>query len=192
MGEIVGGPAPSIAEDQTAAHLSLVEHVVTETLQRVPSSVTREELTAAGLAALATASWEYLPAADGDFHRYAAARVRAALVDLLRSIDWEVRGRTAPPTPDHGRRELVRAAVAALPAERRAVVEGYFLDQRSLPELADDLDLDVSEVARLRTAALRALRRTVGPALAVEAQPRLPHAQSGSSGTGSPRTLNLR
>jgi len=184
---IVGGPAPSTAEDQAAAHVPLVEHLVTETLQRVPSSVTREELTAAGLAALATASWEYLPGTDGDFHQYAAARVRAAIVDVLRSIDWAARGRAPHPPPERARREPVRAAVAALPDEGRAVIEGYFLEQRSLPELAADLGIDEGEVVRLRTEALRALRRTVGPALAVASQ-----SSSGSSGTGSPRTLNLR
>jgi len=181
-------PAGQQAGGLAARHVPLVQHVVTETLQRVPSSVTREELTAAGLAALATASREHLPDADGDFHQYAAARIRAALVDVLRSIDWQARGPRSRPAPGGDRLHEVRAAVAALPDERRAVVEGYFLEQRPLPELAAQLGIDEHEVAWLRAEALRALRRTLGPSLGVEPQ----SLSAGSSGTGSPRTLNLR
>lgn len=166
-----------------------MEHVVTETLQRVPASVTREELRSSGLAALAAASREYEPEVDGDFHRYAAARVRVAIVDTLRSIDWQARGRQPDAPADRGRVDAVRAAVAALPEERRVVIEGYFLRQLPLAELAADLEIEESEVALLRADALLALRRTLGPALASEPQSEV---SSGSSGTGSPRILNLR
>ncbi len=166
-----------------------MQHVVTETLQRVPASVTREELTPSGLAALAAASREYEPGADGDFHRYAAARIRAAVVDTLRSIDWPARGRQPHVPADRGRLDAVRAAVAALPEPRRAVIEGYFLRQQPLAELAADLEIDEPAVALLRANALLALRRTLCPALAAAPQS---EASSGSSGTGSPRILNLR
>lgn len=166
-----------------------MQHVVTETLQRVPASVTREELTSSGMVALAAASREYEPASDGDFHRYAAARVRLAVVDTLRSIDWQARGRQPHEPADRGRLDAVRVAVAALPEARRAVIEGYFLRQRPLADLAADLEVDETEVVLLRADALLALRRTLGPALAVMPQS---EESSDSSGTGSPRILNLR
>lgn len=189
MKRVVGGSSAATAGDRSAQHEALVQHVVTETLQRVPASVTREELTPSGLAALAAASREYEPGADGDFHRYAAARIRAAVVDTLRSIDWQARGRQPHVPADRGRLDAVRAAVDALPEPRRAVIEGYFLHQQPLAELAADLEIDEPAVALLRADALLALRRTLGPALAAAPQS---EASSGSSGTGSPRILNLR
>lgn len=166
-----------------------MQHMVSETLRRVPASVTREELTSSATTALAAADREYEPEADGDFHRYAAARVRAAVVDTLRSIDWQARGRQPHVPADHGLRDAVGAAVVALPQAWRAVIEGYFLRQLPLAELAADLEIDEPEVELLRADALLALRRTLGPVLAAQRQS---EESSGSSGTGSPRSLNLR
>jgi DNA-directed RNA polymerase specialized sigma24 family protein len=84
----------------------------------------------------------------------------------------------------------VRAAVAALQGDRREVIEGYFLRSRSLIELGDELALDQPDVVALRDEALHALRRTLAPVLADAAQSAV--SSSESSGTGSPRTLNLR
>lgn len=171
----------------------LVEHLVIETMQRVPASVTREELRSAGLAALAQANRDHDPGCDGDFQRYAGARIRAALVDMLRSIDWRARGRRPHAPADPVRLDRLRDALATLPEDRQSVVEGYFLRQREVSELAADLQLDEHEVARLRADALRALSRTLGPALVAEPLPQSrSSASSGSSGAGSPRILNLR
>jgi RNA polymerase sigma factor (sigma-70 family) len=165
MESVTGGPSAAGGDEGTTPHLALVHHVVTETLRRVPDSVTQDELTAAALAALAEAGRAYEPAVHGDVHRYVEQRIRAAVVDLLRSIDWQARARQSGPAPDRGRFEAARRALATLPDQQRAVIEGYFLDQRALSELATDLQLDEHEVARLRTDALQALRRTLAPAL---------------------------
>ncbi len=162
----MGGSSTAGIDEWTTRHTPVVHHLVAETLRRVPDSVTRDELTAAALAALTVARRAYAPAVHGDVHRYAEQRIRAALVDLLRSIDWQARARRPRPAPDRGRAEAAHAALAALPDLQRSVIEGYFLDQRALPELAADLQLDEHEVVRLRTAALRALRRTLAPTLA--------------------------
>ncbi len=143
-----------------------MEQLVAETMRRVPATVTREELTSAALVALARAHRDHDPAADGAFAAYATTRVRAALVDTLRAIDWAARARAVRAASSPARLAQVRQAVAMLSADRRAVIEGYFLQQRPLPELADDLELDESAVSQLRSEALLALRRTLGPALA--------------------------
>ncbi len=194
MKRTVGGSSAGQAEERAAQHEPLVHHVVAETMRRVPASVTPEELTAAGLAALAEASRAFEPDADGDFHRFASTRVRAALVDTLRAIDWDARGRRAHTRVSPARLGDLRDALAGLPDDGRAVVEGYFLNQRPLADLATDLQLDEHEAARLRTDALHALRRTLGPAPARDAQSRPVSSWSspGSSGTGSQRILNLR
>lgn len=72
-------------------HMALVGHIVRETVSRVPSHVDRDDLTSAGLAALVQAAHAYDPERGVPFARYAATRVRGALVDELRSIDWASR-----------------------------------------------------------------------------------------------------
>ncbi|MDI6911547.1 hypothetical protein [Nocardioides sp.] len=204
MKSSVGGSSGGSAGE--GQHEPLVEHLVSETMQRVPGSVTREELRSAGRAALAAASREHDPVHDGGFQRYAAARIRGALVDTLRSIDWHARGRQPLTPADPVRADRLRDALAVLPEDRRTVVEGYFLRQREVADLATDLGLDEREVARLRTDALRALSRTLGAAFAADRQfpaslSAVPASsslsassslRSDSSGTGSPRILNRR
>ena len=72
-------------------HMALVGHIVRETVSRVPSHVDRDDLTSAGLAALVQAAHAYDPDRGVPFPRYAATRIRGALVDELRSIDWASR-----------------------------------------------------------------------------------------------------
>ena len=162
----MGGSSAAGGGEWTRHDLAWVHHVVTETLRRAPASVTREELTAAALAALTEANRAHEPAVPGEARRYAEQRIRAAMVDLLRSIDWQARARRSAPAPDRGGVEAAREALATLPDQQRAVIEGYFLGQRALPELAADLQVDEQEVVRLRTEALQALRQTLAPALA--------------------------
>ena len=72
-------------------HLPLVGHVVRETMSRVPAHVNRDDLTSAGLAALVQAAQSYDAERGVSFNRYASTRVRGAILDELRSIDWASR-----------------------------------------------------------------------------------------------------
>src|SRR4051794_37752534 len=71
--------------------MALVGHIVRETMSRVPSHVDRDDLTSAGLTALVQAAHAFDPQRGVPFNRYAAARIRGAIVDDLRSIDWASR-----------------------------------------------------------------------------------------------------
>ena len=51
----------------------------------------RDDLTSAGLAALVQAAQAFDPERGVPFNRYAATRIRGAIVDELRSIDWASR-----------------------------------------------------------------------------------------------------
>lgn len=73
-------------------NLAIVGYHVNEVLRRVPPHVQREDLAAAGSLALVQAARAYDPATGVPFGRYAALRVRGALVDELRSMDWASRG----------------------------------------------------------------------------------------------------
>lgn len=151
-------------------HALLLDDLVEETLRRVPPSVVAEDLRAPGRLALAEAARAWAPERDGAFADVARARIRAALVEALRAIDWTARGRRPRTLTPPALVGAARAAVAALPGERREVIEGYFLHARSLPDLGDDLELDLPDVVALRDEALRSLRRTLAPALGAAAR----------------------
>ncbi|WP_296601639.1 hypothetical protein [Nocardioides sp.] len=179
-------------------HAPVLHDLVEETLRRVPASVAAEDLHAPGRVALAEAARSWAPDEDVAFADFARARIRVALVEALRSIDWSARGRRPRSSTPPALVGAARAAVAALPGDHREVIEGYFLHARSLPDLGDDLELDLPEVVALRNDALRSLRRTLAPVLAPTTPSHQPddravgQSSSGSSGTGSPRTWNLR
>lgn len=73
-------------------NLALVGYAVSEMLMRVPSTVSRADLASAGSLALVLAARAYDPSTGVPFNRYAALRIRGALVDELRSMDWASRG----------------------------------------------------------------------------------------------------
>ncbi len=83
-------PAPDV-DELVRETLPLVGHVVREVASRVPAHVDREDLMSAGLLALAQAARSFDPARGVKFTSYAATRVRGALLDELRSLDWASR-----------------------------------------------------------------------------------------------------
>jgi RNA polymerase sigma factor FliA len=87
------GPALSAAQIDTVVreHLPLVGHLVRDLLGRVPGHVHRDDLTSAGMTALVLAARGYQPDRGTPFGRFAAARIRGALLDELRGMDWASR-----------------------------------------------------------------------------------------------------
>ncbi|MGO4256962.1 sigma-70 family RNA polymerase sigma factor [Marmoricola sp. RAF53] len=78
-------------DELITSNIPVVTHIVRETMGRVPSHVSRDDLTSAGLAALVQASKSYDAERGVPFARYAATRVRGAILDELRGIDWASR-----------------------------------------------------------------------------------------------------
>ncbi|XVU30323.1 sigma-70 family RNA polymerase sigma factor [Actinoplanes sp. CA-054009] len=72
-------------------NMALVGHMVREMLFKVPAHVHRDDLASAGYAALVTAAKAYDGNRGVPFGRFAAARVRGALLDELRGMDWASR-----------------------------------------------------------------------------------------------------
>jgi len=72
-------------------NMALVGHMVREMLFKVPPHVHRDDLASAGYTALVTAARAYDPGRGIPFGRFAASRVRGALLDELRSMDWATR-----------------------------------------------------------------------------------------------------
>jgi RNA polymerase sigma factor for flagellar operon FliA len=73
-------------------NLPVVGYHVSEMIRRVPAHVQRDELAAAGSLALVQAARAYNPELGVPFGRYAAVRVRGAIIDELRGMDWASRG----------------------------------------------------------------------------------------------------
>ena len=79
------------SEDLVTGNMALVGHIVRETMGRVPAHVSRDDLTSAGLAALVQAAHGFDTERGVPFSRYAAQRIRGAILDELRSVDWASR-----------------------------------------------------------------------------------------------------
>ena len=122
------------AEQETLIrdNMALVGHMVREMLFKVPAHVHRDDLASAGYAALVTAAQGFDPQRGIPFGRFAAMRVRGALLDELRSMDWATRSvRARARRADTARQELT-AKLGRTPTTE---------------ELAELLGVGVSEVA---------------------------------------------
>lgn len=73
-------------------HIAIIGYHVNEVLSRVPAHVSRADLSSAGALALVRASRSFDGSKGVPFARYAALRIRGALLDELRSMDWVPRG----------------------------------------------------------------------------------------------------
>ncbi|AGZ42529.1 sigma-70 family RNA polymerase sigma factor [Actinoplanes friuliensis] len=78
-------------ENMIRENMPLVGHLVREMLFKVPAHVHRDDLASAGYAALVTAAQAFDTSRGIPFGRFAAVRVRGALLDELRSMDWASR-----------------------------------------------------------------------------------------------------
>jgi RNA polymerase sigma factor for flagellar operon FliA len=245
----MGGPrttnqqvTDTLSEDQLVReHLPLVNYAVAEVAAKVPRHVSRDDLMSAGMAGLAHAARHFDPERGIRFDRYAAPRIRGALLDELRHGDWASRsvrrqarqvrdasetltaqlGRTPTTaeiaghlgcesrtvealaedvhravvlnyeslvaqgsaedlmpsegrTPDailldRERQAYLVDAVATLPERLRRVVVGYFFEERSMQELADELGVTDSRISQIRAEALALLREGMNAQLEPDA-----------------------
>ena len=102
----------SVTRDQEELirdNMALVGHMVREMLFKVPPHVHRDDLASAGYAALVTAARAFDADRGIPFGRFAAVRVRGALLDELRGMDWASRSvRARARRADVAREELTR------------------------------------------------------------------------------------
>lgn len=124
-----------VREDELVrTHLSLVGYHVNELMGRVPGHVSRDELTSAGLMALALAARSFEADRGVPFGRFAAARIRGALIDELRSLDWASRSVRSRARQREAARERLVAQLGRTP---------------TLPELMAATGLTESELAAI-------------------------------------------
>jgi RNA polymerase sigma factor for flagellar operon FliA len=84
-------PLRPSSDELVRANLPLVGHLVRETLSRVPGHVSHDDLTSAGMLALVQAAEGFDQTRGASFATYASLRIRGALLDELRGLDWASR-----------------------------------------------------------------------------------------------------
>lgn len=87
--------SPLAARDESSElieeYLPLVNHIVFQVAAQFPRHVEREELARAGALGLVEAARRYDESRGVPFNRYAAQRIRGAIIDSVRSADWAPR-----------------------------------------------------------------------------------------------------
>src|SRR5439155_464956 len=132
-----------IEEQLVREHLPLVHYAVSEMAAKVPRHVSRDDLVSAGMAGLAQAARSFDPERGISFDRYASTRIRGALLD----------------------------AITALPERLRQVVIGYFFEERSMQDIAEELGVSESRISQMRAEALVLLKDGMNSQLDPEALP---------------------
>lgn len=153
---ITDGPAPS-PDELVTGHLSLVGHLVRELMTRLPSHVNRDDLVSAGMLALVTSARCYDASRGVPFGRFAAIRIRGALTDELRTMDWASRAVRSKA------RELesVRATLAA----QLGRTPGRDEIASTMGVSVDDLDAVDADVRRASVLSLQGLTADEGAEL---------------------------
>ena len=123
-------------------HLPLVRHIVFQVAVHFPRHVDREELARAGALGLVEAARRYDASRGVPFDRFAAQRIRGAILDAVRAADWAPRSV----------RTLARKLEAA---EQRLATELGRVP--SLAEMADALHISVDELNRLQDRMFRSV-----------------------------------
>jgi RNA polymerase sigma factor for flagellar operon FliA len=123
-------------------HLPLVNHIVFQVAVHFPRHVDRDELVRAGALGLVEAARRFDDTKGVPFQRFAAQRIRGAIIDAVRAADWAPRSV----------RSLARKL--DLVEQRLATRLGRV---PSLSEMADELGMSVAEVNRLQDRLFRSV-----------------------------------
>lgn len=137
------------SNDLVTEHLAVVGYQVNALVSRLPSHIHRDDLMSAGHLALVRAARSYNDATGVPFARWAALRIRGALIDELRSQDWATR---------QARQKATRVATVT---NELASTLGH---TPSLQEVAEHTGMTAEEVDRARAVSdVRILSMDAGP-----------------------------
>ena len=123
-------------------HLPLVRHVVFQVAVHFPRHVDREELATAGALGLVEAARRFDESRGVPFDRFAAQRIRGAILDAVRAADWAPR------------------SVRTLARRLEAVEQKLATDLGRVPSLSETaaaLDMKVEELTKLQDRMFRSV-----------------------------------
>ncbi|HET7486452.1 MAG TPA: sigma-70 family RNA polymerase sigma factor [Acidimicrobiales bacterium] len=113
----------------------------------------------------------------GDLHRSVVLNYES-IVDDGGDGEWTLPADDRSPDVvllDRERRAYLLDAVAALPDRLREVVVGYFFEERSMQDLADELGVSASRISQMRTKAMGLLKEAMLAQLEPEAMVQFDH-----------------
>ena len=126
-------------EDLVRQNLALVHYLVSELAGRLPSHVSRDDLTSAGMAGLAQAARSYEEGRGIRFDHYASRRIRGALLDELRQKDWASRSVRARARAVQEASEQLSARLGRSPTSAE-VADHLGCDTSRIDEVAEDVE----------------------------------------------------
>ncbi len=124
------------------ANLPLVKHIVLQVAVHFPRHVEREELARAGALGLVEAARRYDESRGVPFDRFAAQRIRGAILDAVRAADWAPRS--------------VRTLARKLEATEQRLASKLGRVP-TIEEMAESLGVDTNELNRLRDRMFRSV-----------------------------------
>ena len=83
-----GPPGPAEREKMVEMHLTLVDFLVERMMTQVPAFVSREDIRSAALMGLLDAANRFDPRRGVLFKTFAERRIRGAVFDEVRRMDW--------------------------------------------------------------------------------------------------------
>jgi RNA polymerase sigma factor for flagellar operon FliA len=136
---------PDWQEEMVLQYAPLIKYIASRLALRLPSHISLEDLISSGIIGLIDAVQKFDPSKNINFKTYAEFRIKGAMLDELRSLDW---------TPRSVRKKshLIENAYAQLqrtlgrPAEAEEVAELLGMDLEEFYQLQDETKI-VSVVA---------------------------------------------
>ncbi|MEM8983276.1 MAG: RNA polymerase sigma factor FliA [Pseudomonadota bacterium] len=121
-------------DDIVLEHVELVKRIAHHLLGKLPATVDVDDLMQAGLIGLIEAASNYNSAKGASFETYAGIRIRGAMLDEVRKLDWT-------PRSVHQKHRHVSVAIQKL--------EGELGRNPTEREIAAELNVDIDEYHRI-------------------------------------------
>jgi RNA polymerase sigma factor for flagellar operon FliA len=150
-------------EEIIRQHMPLVGHLVRDMLTRIPNHIHRDDLTSAGLHALCTAARGWDPDRGIPFHRFATTRIRGAILDELRSLDWATRSVRTKARANDSTRQTLTTALGRTPSTEELA--------QALGTTTTDLNQTTNDVQRATVLSLQGFTTSSADDLVTERTP---------------------
>lgn len=125
-------------EELVRDHLVLVRRAVSELSAKMPRHAPRDDLVSAGMIGLAQAARNFDGSRGVPFHRYAATRIKGALLDELRTYDWASRPVRAKARKMDAASDRLTANLGRAPSTSE-VAQALGVEQTTVEGLQQDL-----------------------------------------------------
>ncbi len=122
--------SPGLKNDLMVKYLGLVHYVVNSLFKNLPKSIERDDLINIGVIGLGEALDRYNPYLGVKFETYSIPRIRGAIIDELRKLDWVPRSLRA-------KSNLIKNAIGRLEQEKA--------NDFNESDIADELGITMDE-----------------------------------------------